>query len=371
MAWKRSAAEAVTCAAGWVVSPRRRPANPPESIFVLRNNDLGDLLVVTPLFDALRRRFPSARIVAGVGAWNVATLEGNPHVSEVMAVSAPWFNRVTGAQGPRAAIRYLSRSSEVRQLRARRFDVGIDVLGSVWGSWLLLRAGVPLRLGVKGYAGGHTAVQRFVRYNPDEHVGRSALRFAELLGAVDLPDARPQLFLSPAEMDEAERLWREADPERLARRIVIAPGGGHPGRAWPLDHFVDLTRRLIGPAARPLVIGGDDDVESGQRIAAAGARDMTGQLTLRQSFAAIACADIVFCNSSVAMHAAAAAGVPAVVLLGPEYGSARAHANQWGHGDLSLILGRDIDRNEIYAPGDALHAALARYPSALSPGDSR
>ena len=53
-----------------VARPRAaRPANP-DGIFVLRNNDVGDVLAITPLFDALRRRFPQARIAAGVGSWS-------------------------------------------------------------------------------------------------------------------------------------------------------------------------------------------------------------------------------------------------------------------------------------------------------------
>lgn len=65
------------------------------------------------------------------------------------------------------------------RLCASRLSIGIDVLGSQWGAWLLCRAGIPYRMGVRGYAGGHSVMQSLVPYNADEHVGRSALRFAE------------------------------------------------------------------------------------------------------------------------------------------------------------------------------------------------
>jgi ADP-heptose:LPS heptosyltransferase len=35
-------------------------------IFVLRNNDIGDLLVLTPLIEALKRTFRNAEILTGV-----------------------------------------------------------------------------------------------------------------------------------------------------------------------------------------------------------------------------------------------------------------------------------------------------------------
>ena len=60
-------------AAGWQC-PARAPAGAPRSIFVLRSNDIGDLLAVTPLFEALRRRFPDAWIGVGTGGWNAPCL---------------------------------------------------------------------------------------------------------------------------------------------------------------------------------------------------------------------------------------------------------------------------------------------------------
>src|SRR4051794_32832229 len=64
-------------------------------IFVLRNNDIGDLLVITPLFEALRRRFPDAWIAAGVGSWNRQVLEHNLHLDQLIEVNGPWHNKVS------------------------------------------------------------------------------------------------------------------------------------------------------------------------------------------------------------------------------------------------------------------------------------
>jgi heptosyltransferase-2 len=92
--------ETLVRSAALLTPAAKAPPPEPRSIFVLRNNDVGDLLVVTPLFDALRRRFPDARIAAGVGAWNLDVLRGNPHLSEVLPVNAPWFNKYRRRQGP-------------------------------------------------------------------------------------------------------------------------------------------------------------------------------------------------------------------------------------------------------------------------------
>src|SRR5215217_5999143 len=133
MGYKRSLLEGLVWGASRIAGAAP-PAADPRSIFVLRNNDIGDLLVMTPLFEALRRRFPAAEIVAGVGSWNVEILRGNPHVSDVMVVDAPWHNRITGTRDPLVGLRYIASSPEVDAIKRRRFAVGIDVLGSPFGS---------------------------------------------------------------------------------------------------------------------------------------------------------------------------------------------------------------------------------------------
>jgi heptosyltransferase-2 len=322
MSWRCDLLE-LAVAACYRFAPRVSEAPPnPQSIFVLRNNDLGDLLVVTPLFDALRRRFPSARIVAGVGKWAAPILEQNPHVDEVRIVNAPWHNGFVCPQGKiarlRASLRFI-----LNFIEPVRHDIGIDVLGSPFGSLLLMRAGIPFRLGVRGYAGGHSAAQGCVQFILNEHVGRSALKFAELLGSKDLPENRPQLFIEkPSETDE----------------IVFAPGGGYAEKCWPIEFFVELAKKLS--KFRIVVIGSSHDRPAGQLLASAGKNvcNKTGLLSLRESFTAIAASRLVICNSSVAMHVAAAFRKPCIVVLGQALPDAKQHALQWAYPE-TLVLG--------------------------------
>ncbi len=340
------------------------PANP-RSIFVLRNNDLGDVLVITPLFEALRKRFPGARLVAGVGSWSAPLLEDNPYVSEIVPVNAPWHNKVITPNGRQAAFQYIYASAEARALSRRRFDIGIDVLGSPWGSLLLMRCGIPYRLGVQGYAGGHSATQQSVLFNSREQVGRAALRFAELLGATSLPHNQPQIFLSPEEQETAERRWHQLGLPipNLATRIVVAPGGGFPEKCWPRSHWAELLH-LLGDeiTCSLLVVGSQADQRAGAELAQAHplVRSLCGQTSLRETCALVARADLVICNSSFLMHVAAALGKPAVVILGGWFPSATDHEVQWGYPKGMVVFGRDRDRPRIFSPRE-VYAALEDF----------
>lgn len=212
------------------------------------------------------------------------------------------------------------------------------MLGSGFGSLLLMRARIPYRLGVRGYAGGASAVQSSVVYRPDEHVGRQALRFAELLGCTNLPENRPQIFLE--------------HPPTPSGAIVIAPGAGLPEKCWPGNYFVELAALLKDEEI--VVVGSQNDVPLAGRICSSHprSRNLTGKLTLRESFAIIGGAKLVICNSSMAMHASAAFRRPTVALLGDQFSSAAQHHRQWGYPE-TVMLGRDDHHQEIFGPEEA------------------
>jgi len=361
MGWKGQIAEVPVRILGRLVPTQKSRPETPKSIFVLRNNDIGDLLAITPLFEALRWRFPAARITAGVGDWNRDVLANNPHVTDVLPVNAPWNNKFIKSQRISDQIGYVRHSAEVKALREQQFEVGIDILGSHVGALLLMQARIPYRLGVRGYRGGHSAMQQNVIFRDDQHVGRAALRFAELLGATDLPECRPQLFLTLAEEAIGEHSWdRRSDSK--PRRIVIGPGGGFAEKCWPFASYVEVAKGLSASVGAELIIvGGKQDFEAGERLVAGlpNARNLAGKLTLRGTFAVVKAADVALCNSSMLMHVAAAFCLPTVVLLGASFDSVERHEQQWGYPQTCRILGKEGKSTQIATPGEALDALLA------------
>ena len=346
--------------------PPRAIPDWPRSILVLRNNDLGDVLIVTPLFEALRSRFPETRVCAAVGTWAMPLLEGNPHLSGVIEVDAPWFNKYVRRRSPMSALRFAWRSQAVERLRKERFEVGIDLLGSAWGALLLLRSGVATRLGTLGYAGGERGFQGGVLFDPGEHVGRRALRFAELLGATNLPENRPQLFLSQREKAAGEQVWGQLRQDTGTRRlrVAIGPGAGLPQKAWPEERFRDLVARLAASRAFELVVlGSPGDRPLADRIAAGTVPNLAGEKSLREMIAVVAAADCVVCNSSLLLHASAAFGKRSIVVLGLSFSSAAQHQQQWGYDGYSVTLGPERGSGQGLA---SVEEAVARVERAAA-----
>ena len=62
-----------------------------KNFFLLRNNDLGDVLVATPLIFGLKKAFPVLRSM-GVGDWARPLLVNNPHLDEIIT-QCPMHNK--------------------------------------------------------------------------------------------------------------------------------------------------------------------------------------------------------------------------------------------------------------------------------------
>jgi heptosyltransferase-2 len=220
------------------------------------------------------------------------------------------------------------------------FTHGIDILGSRQGSWLMRRAKIPNRYGVKGYAGGHNWCTKYIDYKEERKVAEAGLEFLSLMNAELEIDPRPTIYLTENETTEAEVSWGERSSS--TKRIVLAPGGGFPEKCWGDQNFSHLTNLLLKNMNYQLCIIGSK--EDKNRISANESYQLTnlcGKLSLRQSAAMVSLADYVICNTSLCMHLAGAFSIPSLTLLGEWYDSAELHQKQWGYPE-SIVKGKEL-----------------------------
>ena len=336
-----------------------------KKIFILRNNDLGDVLLTTPLVRGLKKNFPESKVFMGVGDWARPLVENNPDLDGIIKINAPWHNKQNcrfPANSPRTFLEgllYVLISKESQFLSKQKYTHGIDVLGSRQGSWLLRRGRIPHRFGVRGYAGGDKTCEKCVDFVENCKVAESALAFLPLLGGQKKVEPRPIFTLNKTEVEEAERNWGKATEN--SKRIIIAPGAGFPEKSWGNERFTRLVDFLFNRTNHQIrIIGSIEDRtridfnmngRSGHRVI-----NYCGKLSLLQSAALVSRSDFVISNSSITMHWAGCYKIPSITILGECYESAKLHQKQWGHPN-GIVLGKETSENihelprpdEIYA----------------------
>lgn len=275
-------------------------------------NWTGDVVMSTPAFRALRKRYPEARI----------TLQLRPGLAGLIAGS-PWFDDVISVQSYRQGAAALVR--EGRALRnARRYDLGICLPDS-WSSALLMRvAGVRRICGYRRAGRGlllHAAVAPRPEWGRQRLVAREtyALELLKTLGCDD-GDTRLELFTTPEEDAEAERSLATAGGG-IRPLLVLAPGASFgASKCWPPESFAEVGDASARAGAQVVVVGTRDEAARVRRVCDAmrqPALDLAGSLELGGLKALVRRAAAVVCNDAGARHIAVAFGVPSVVLMGP------------------------------------------------------
>jgi ADP-heptose:LPS heptosyltransferase len=296
------------------LSPSVREA---KNILVVRQDNLGDLILMSPFLRELRRSNPGAWITLVVDSRFLNLVELCPYVNEVLGADFPYCGR---ALIPTLVIRALRFSKA--QLWQRRFDLALlprwdaDLHHSSFIAYFSRashRVGYsekvhPLKQQVN--RGFDSLLTRPVDERVLKHEVQRNLDFLRDAGGA-VTDESLELWLS----DEDRSTVRTALDSRGLRSgdllVGLVPGGIFLRRLWPIDRFVELGRLLEREfGARIVIVGGSEDREIALRLqdAIAGTTNFAGELTLRQSGALLEQMQLVIANDTGPMHLAAAAG---------------------------------------------------------------
>ncbi len=237
----------------------RRRRNPEEfRILVARPDRLGDVVLSTPVIEALGRHYPRARISVMVRAAIAPVIRGLPYVEEVL---------VFDPDGVHSGLRGLWRLAG--ELRARGFRIGV-VLQSHWKiAAALFLARVRYRVGPL------SKIHSFLFYNRGVRQRRSLVEMHEtdynlqLLRRLGIRVPTRTLQTRVAVSAEA-RSWAEGwcreqgleAPDSQGRAWVgVHPGMGGSALNWPDTHYVELIRSLLQEGHPVLVTGGPGEAE--------------------------------------------------------------------------------------------------------------
>ncbi len=284
------------------------------NILVVRLSSLGDVILASSVPLAVKDAVPDARVTFLTKDAFAPLFENHPGVDHVISLSQDG-----NALGNVVSV--------ARQLRARRFDLILDLQDNP-RSFLLRRLVRPRRCErADGDGLARHALVRFKSYSP-RRVRHCVERF---LGAAQkvfgpLPALRPEIFFDEEERESAWRFVRSS-PGRGGRPIVgICPGARWETKMWGVERMSLLAERLHGEGVDVCIFGGKTDGAVVQDVKTYcerldGVRFYVDGL--RTLATLMSRCDCVVSNDSGLMHMAHAVGTPVVAIFGstvPEFG---------------------------------------------------
>ncbi|OIP36731.1 MAG: putative lipopolysaccharide heptosyltransferase III [Deltaproteobacteria bacterium CG2_30_66_27] len=287
------------------------------AVFMLRH--IGDTLLSTPAFHALRAAFPSTRILAVVNEGTQEMLEGNPDIDEIVV-----FHRRLRNEGGFG--RWKEEAALVRSLRAFRPELAINLTEGDRGAFLSALSGARYRVGVtpnrKGFLGKEILFTHLC--GPHDRYRHAVLRDLDVVAAAGIPPAglRLRFSISDEDREKAVRILREAGIAPGHPFAVVQPTSRWTFKCWTEDGMAGVISHLADRGFAPVVTSGPAPVEVAQaeriRERAGGrAVSLAGLLSLKDLGAVIASARLFVGVDSAPMHVSAAVGTPTVALFGP------------------------------------------------------
>lgn len=295
--------------------PAAKPEPPPpltaiRNIAVIKLDHIGDVLLASPVFFSLKRRFPGARITAVVAPACTPVLRHNPHVDEVVPFDPPWFWRDTDRADDLHG-RMTRNWENTNRMAATVFDLVVNLRSDHEN--VLFAASLPHRH-LLSYTNDSSYVYLISHRMTRTHGMHATRQHRELLRSIGADDwCDPRLYFTESDLARAVKSDR---PTRDT--VVLALGAGVPLKRWAPIKFRELARRLRGRGLPVAIIGTDADARlSEEWDAALGCVNLCGAFDLNELGAYLSQVGCLVANDSAPMHIGAAAGIPVVYIIRP------------------------------------------------------
>ncbi len=290
-------------------------------VLVIRYERIGDMIMATSLIRNIAMALPARKVDVLATPTTAPVLEGNPYVGRVLMLDRRSFS---------------SYWATMKRLRRSRYTVMVD--GRInnppifTSTPLLMFAGrAPFRVGAGGDKKPRIYNVSVPEWNRSDHYIEGSKQLAVPFGVDPAKvDWQPELFLSPTETAWAEEQWRQAralvtpagsEREVASKRLLINLSASEPKRRWPDGKFIATLQNVRAriPAMPMIIMGLPREWDSVQKVASAVQALPVPTPNLRDAFALVQTADLVFTPDTSISHAASAFRKPSLVLLKREH----------------------------------------------------
>jgi ADP-heptose:LPS heptosyltransferase len=298
-----------------VTSAEIRESRPRRVLVVRQHNQMGDMLLATPAYRAIKESLGDVALGVVTAPINRDVLVDNPYVDEIYTYS----NRDL-----------LGTIRMIRDLRRRRYDLVIilhTVSFSFTSALIGLLCGARVRAGSTSRPFGNGLSEAFYHLELPLPADRELAGMNEAehnlypLGALGIftNDLRPVMVPSPASRAWAQDLMSAAATPG-AQRLIVHPGAGKAGNVWEPAKFARVVNTLSGeyPFDTWVIRGPRDAHHVDEFVNATRVRyTLIEGRPIGDVAAVLERAHLVLCNDTGIMHVSCAVGAKTLAVFGP------------------------------------------------------
>jgi heptosyltransferase-2 len=286
--------------------------NPERIVIIQSTRNLGDMVVSTPVFRAIKTHFPKSWLCVVGTEKNRETLWGNPDVDEYIAEPD-------------------SADELIKILRSRKYDFGATINPSLVDLASMYLAGIP---SISAFELAHEksmanrpynilkSVAHVRQFKNGVYIPREYLKLLEPIGIITDITKKFLYYRREGEQTVLKQLSESGinpDTDFLA---VISPGAGTKIKQWPPERFAAMANYLSKTYNAKIVVigGGKDRSEIDGVIARFDPGVVYGNFfnqSLDELKALLSKCDLIIANDSGPVYIAESFEVPTLVIVGP------------------------------------------------------
>ena len=278
-----------------------------NNILVVNINWLGDAVFSIPLFKALKKTYPQARLTCLCVPRVREVLEHCPYVDKIITYDEGGKHRFPWRKW-----------QLIRYLRKEKFDAAFLLHRSMTRGLMVYLSRIPVRIGYSKFKGllTHPVPMK----TDDCHRCDYYLRILEDYG-IKVEDRLCELRLKLEDIDALDAKLNQAGIARAEKIVVLNTGGNWDLKRWSADSFVQLAKRLDQEFGFKVVFSGSaKDREYAQSMARASLGRsivLAGETTLGESLALYKRARAVISADTGPLHLAHSVGADVIGIFGP------------------------------------------------------
>lgn len=305
-------------------APLRRPEEIQEAfrsvstVGVLCAAGIGDAIMATPLFAAIKRCKPDARVLVIGTESTTQVFQNHPGVDRILSFSIR----------PLAFLSLLRLWVNLRQEKIDLF-LAAQPANTIRHSLIAACSGANLRL---KHSYDYTAFPErdfsfvYSALLPDQmerHRVELNLDLLRFLGASIPPGSlSPHYHVQGAAHRKIETLLRSWNSGYSSKQMIaLHPGGLQENKKWPVERFVEIGQALVNRGALVCLVGGQEEKAIcdtlGSAIASSAVLNFAGQLSLNETAALLKRCRLLLSNDTGIMHLATAVGTKVIAVFGP------------------------------------------------------
>ncbi|MBN2010375.1 lipopolysaccharide heptosyltransferase II [candidate division KSB1 bacterium] len=280
-----------------------------KRIVIVHTAFIGDIILATPLFEAVHQSCPNATIdfLCTPAAANI--VETNPYINRIIT-----YDKHDKQKGLFQLLKL------VFQLRKENYDIAFVPHRSFRSAMLIWLTRIPLRIGFNT-SEGRMLFTHLVNYQKNSHEVERNFAFLTVLNS-------PIHYTTPVILpntDDAELVTKWLSEQPFSQEntcIAIAPGSVWQTKRWPPEKFIRVIEMLhnLRPTLQFILIGGEKDealCDFIQERVEFPLVNAAALFTLRQSAELLKKCTLLLTNDSAPTHLGVAVKIPVITLFGP------------------------------------------------------